>query len=657
MLKYGEEESIIGFNLVEKLIKDHLVSGEMQAGSEISISIDQTLTQDPLGTMAYLQFEAMEIPRVRTKLSVSYVDHCMLQEGFENSDDHLYLQTVAAKYGILFSKPGNGICHQVHLERFSRPGWTLIGADSHTPTCGAVGMLAIGAGGLDVAAAMVGGAFYLTCPKVIRVNLNGQLKPWSTAKDIILEILKHLTTKGNVGKAIEYGGSGIAGLSVPERSTITNMGAELGITTSVFPSDDITRQFFEAQNRAEQWSELLPDFDARYDEIIEIDLDTVEPNVALPHSPDNVCKVREAGEIKVRQVLIGSCTNSSYRDLMVVAKMLKGKRIHPEVSFGVAAGSRQVLRMIAENGALSDIIDSGARILESSCGFCAGYGQSPPSGGVSVRTNNRNFEGRSGTKDAQVYLVSPEVAVATALTGKLTDPRELNSNYPHIFFPRQFHIDDSMVIKSADSDANVFRGPNIGEPPRNIPMSFPLQAKVAIKVGDKITTDHIIPTGPVSKYRSNIPKSSDFIFCNVDADFVSRCKENKMGGMGSVIVAGLSYGQGSSREHAALCPMYLGVQAVLAKSIERIHLANLVNFGILPLVFRDENDYEKLQIGDELVIAHIGKSLREATLWIKNRTQNFEFAVSHNLTPRQIEVVQSGGLLNYTRTGVDGLSL
>jgi aconitate hydratase len=637
----------MGFNLIEKLVKTHLVSGEMHIGAEISIAIDQTLTEDPLGTIAYLQFEAMGIPKVRTKLSLSYVDHCMLQEGFEHSDDHRYLQTVAEKYGILFSKPGNGICHQVHLERFSRPGETLIGADSHTPMCGAVGMLAIGAGGLDVAVAMAGGEFYLTYPKVVRINLQGRLRPWSTAKDIILTILKSKTTKGNVGTAIEYGGTGIAALTVPERSTITNMGAELGITTSVFPSDGVTRQFFAAQGREAQWREFLTDPDAVYDEVIDIDLDEIEPSVALPHSPDNVCSVREAGPIKVDQVMIGSCTNSSYRDLMVVAKMLKGKQVHPDVSFGVAAGSRQVLRMIAENGALHDIIDSGARILESSCGFCAGYGQSPQSGGVSVRTNNRNFEGRCGTKDAKVYLVSPEVAVATALTGKLTDPRDLHIAYPDIPIPAKFHIDDSMVIRPGGREVDVFRGPNIGQPPHLTPLPKNMRAGVAIKVGDKITTDHIIPTGPVSRYRSNIPKSSDFIFVNVDPLFVQRCKDNRKKEMGSVIVAGLSYGQGSSREHAALCPAYLGVRAVIANSIERIHMANLVNFGILPLTFNDPQDYEKIQVGDEICIADTERALHQSAITVTNVTRDDEFAVSFRLTPRQIAIIRAGGLLNY----------
>jgi predicted aconitate hydratase len=638
----------MGLNLFEKLVGSHLVSGEKKVGSEISISIDQTLTQDALGTMAYLQFEAIGIPRVKTRLSVSYVDHCMLQEGFENSDDHRYLQTVAAKYGLHFSKPGNGICHQVHLERFSRPGETLLGADSHTPTCGAVGMLAIGAGGLDVAVAMAGGPFYLKYPKVIRINLQGQLRPWSTAKDCILEILKKLTTKGNVGTVVEYGGRGVKALTVPERSTITNMGAEMGITTSLFPSDEVTRQFFRAQGRESDWQELLPDPDASYADIIDIDLEQIEPNVALPHSPDIVCKVREAGQIAVDQVLIGSCTNSSYRELMVVAEMLKGRRVNSAISFGVVAGSRQVLRMIAENGALNAIIDSGARILESGCGFCVGYGQSPPSGAVSVRTNNRNYEGRSGTKDAKVYLVSPEVAVATALTGKLTDPRDLNMEYPRIPIPDQYYINDDMIVLPANH-VEVVRGPNISEPPKFSPFPQKLRASVAIKVGDKITTDHIMPAGSVSRYRSNIPASSAYVFYGVDPKFAERCNENRKQGRGSIVIAGLSYGQGSSREHAALCPAYLGVQALIARSIERIHMANLVNMGILPLVFTDAQDYDKIDLGDELLIDDMRSAFEQPVIGVKNLSRDYEFNVVCNITPRQVEIICSGGLLNYVR--------
>jgi aconitate hydratase len=633
-------------NLAEKLVGSHLASGEMKAGAEVSIRIDQTLTQDSLGTMAYLQFEAMGIERVRTKLSVSYVDHLTLQEGFENSDDHKYLKTVAAKYGILYSKPGNGICHQVHLERLSRPGWTLIGSDSHTPTSGAVGMLAIGAGGLDVAVAMAGGPFFLTYPKVMRVNLHGALPPWVTAKDVILELLKIFTTKGNVGTVIEYGGSGIRHLSVPERATITNMGAELGVTTSIFPSDEVTREFFRAQGREEHWMELQPDHDARYDRTFDLELDGIEPNVALPHSPDNVKKLREVEGIAVDQVLIGSCTNSSFKDLMTVAALLKGKKVHPEVSFGVVAGSRQVLRMITDNGALTDIIDAGARLLESACGFCVGYGQSPHSGAVSVRTNNRNFEGRSGTKDAKVYLTSPEAAVAAALHGKLMDPRCLGGDYPAVPPPRKFFIDDSMFVPPSHA-GEIFRGPNIGTPPSNTPMPAQLRAVVTIKLGDKITTDHIIPAGSVSRYRSNVQKSSDFIFKNLDPDFASKCREVKEKGLASVIVAGLSYGQGSSREHAAVCPMYLGVRAVLAKSIERIHLANLINFGIMPLIFKDGEAWEQIQQGDELEIGDTREALARGELLVLNRTRQRQFAVTHNLSARQIDIILDGGLLNY----------
>ncbi len=627
----------MGADLLDKIVKSHLAGGEIKAGCEVGISIDQTLTQDALGTMAYLQFEAMGVPRVKTKMSISYADHLMLQQGFENADDHRYLQTVAAKYGIYFSRPGNGICHQVHLERFSRPGWTLIGGDSHTPTCGAVGMLAIGVGGLDVAEAMAGNNFYFSYPRVVRINLNGRLKPWSTAKDVILEVLKKITTKGNVGKMIEYGGSGISALSVPERATITNMGAELGVTTSIFPSDEVTRQFLEAQGRSGDWVELKPDPDAIYDEVLDFDLGAIEPNVAMPHSPDNVCRVKEAAGIKVDQVLVGSCTNSSFRDLMIVAAMLKGKRVHPDVSFGVAAGTRQVLRMISANGALTDIIDSGARILETACGFCVGYGQSPQTGAISVRTNNRNYKGRSGTKDANVYLVSPETAVATAIAGRLTDPRDMGIKYPYIAPPEVFFSDnDEMIIRPGNNDVKVVRGPNIGDPVSKPPMPEDLRVRVAIKVGDKITTDHILPSGPVGHYRSNVPKSSEFLFRDVDPRFIQRCAENKAGNAGSAIIGGLSYGQGSSREHAALCPMYLGVRMVIAKSIERIHMTNLVNFGILPLVFVNESDYDRLENGDELLITGTGQALRQTAIHVKNITQNYEFGVSHSLTPRQV---------------------
>lgn len=636
----------MGRNLVEKLIASHLISGEMKSGSEISIKIDQTLTQDALGTMAYLNFEAMVIPKVNTQLSVSYVDHLTLQQGFENADDHQYLKTVAAKYGILFSKPGNGICHQLHLERMSRPGLTLLGSDSHTPTCGAVGMLAIGAGGLDVAVAMAGSPFFLMYPKIIRVNLNGELQPWATAKDVILELLKEMTSKGNVGSVIEYGGPGILDLTVPERATITNMGAELGVTTSLFPSDDVTRDFFSAQSRSGQWIELIPDSDAAYDQVIDIDLGNIEPNVALPHSPDNVKKIREIESITVDQVLIGSCTNSSFKDLMTAAALLKGRKVHPNVAFGVAPGSRQVLSMISENGALTDIVSSGARILESACGFCAGYGQSPHSGAVSVRTNNRNFEGRSGTMDAKVYLVSPESAVAVALTGKISDPRDLGIPYPKIEQPRHFSIDDSLFIQPTES-GEVFRGPNIGKPPENTKMPESLTAAVAIKLGDKTTTDHIIPAGSTSRYRSNIQKSSNFVFSNVDPGFPEKCKELKSENLAAIVIAGASYGQGSSREHAALCPMYLGVRAVISKSIERIHKANLVNYGIIPFIFKDPTDYNKIRTGDMIHISDIYNALHQLEIILENKSQQTSFTVSHNLTPRQVEIVLHGGLLNY----------
>jgi aconitate hydratase len=637
-------------NLVEKLIASHLVSGKMTEGSEISIKIDQTLTQDAMGTLVYLQFEAMGIEKVKTNLSVSYVDHLTLQEGFENADDHQYLKTIADKYGILFSKPGNGICHQLHLERFTRPGMTLLGSDSHTPTAGAVGMLAIGAGGLDVAVAMAGGPFFLTYPKVIRVNLHGELQPWVTAKDVILELLKSLTTKGNVGTVIEYGGTGIAKLSIPERATIANMGAELGVTTSLFPSDDVTREFFRAQQRENEWMKLLPDEDARYDRTIDFDLDQIEPNIALPHSPDNIRKIKEMDAIPVDQVLIGSCTNSSFKDLMTTAALLKGKKIHPGLSFGVAAGTRQVLKMITANGALAHIVDSGARILESACGFCVGYGQSPHSGAVSLRTNNRNFKGRSGTKDAQVYLVSPESAVAAALTGKITDPRELKADYPVIQQPDRFSVDDSMFIHPTGS-SQVFRGPNMGKPPKNTEMPENLKAVAVIKLGDKITTDDIIPAGSVSKYRSNIEKSSEFIFKNIDSDFARSCNDLKSRNLAAVIVAGLSYGQGSSREHAAVCPMVLGVRAVMAKSIERIHMANLMNFGIMPLVFREMDAYDHIQPGDVLEIPDTVNALQSGEFFVINKTQQRDIPVHHNLTSRQIEIILHGGLLNFTAKG------
>ncbi|TCL35555.1 aconitase [Anaerospora hongkongensis] len=637
----------MGKNLFEKIISSHLVTGTPKAGNEIGIRIDQTLTQDALGTMAYLQFEAMGVPVVKTE-SVSYVDHNTLQDGFENADDHRYLQTVADKHGIKYSKAGNGICHQVHLERFARPGLTLIGSDSHTPTSGAVGMIAMGVGGMDVAVAMAGGPFYLTYPKVIRVNLTGRLQPWCSAKDVILKMLQILTTKGNVGTVIEYGGPGAAALTVPERSTITNMGAELGVTTSLFPSDEMTKVFFKAQGREKDWQLLGPDEDAVYDRVIEIDLNSLVPHIACPHSPDNVKTVNEVAGLKVDQVLVGSCTNSSYRDIMMVADMVKGKKVHSHVSFGVAPGSKQVLAMIAKNGALHELVAAGARILETTCGFCVGCGQAPQTKGVSLRTNNRNFEGRSGTKDGQVYLVSPETAVAAALTGVVTDPRDLGLTYPDIVLPELYEIDDTLIVEpSKDQAVEVYRGPNIGEPPKNTAMLESLSAKVGIKVGDKITTDHIMPAGPFLKYRSNVPKYADYVFYHMNPEFAAKCQANREQGKASVIVAGLSYGQGSSREHAALCPMYLGVRVLLAKSVERIHGANLVNFGILQLTFEDEMDYDRIEDGDELAIDHVHQAVEQEIIVVKNVSKGYEFKTKCSLTPRQKEIVLSGGLLNY----------
>ena len=641
----------MGKNLFEKIIAAHRVSGAIGAGSEVGIHVDQTLTQDALGTMAYLQFEAMGIPKVKTN-SVSYVDHNTLQDGFENADDHRYLETVADRYGIKYSKAGNGICHQIHLERFSRPGEVLIGSDSHTPTCGAVGMVAMGVGGLDVAVAMAGGAFYLSYPKVIRVNLHGSLQPWCTAKDIILELLRRLTTKGNVGTVIEYGGDGLRQLTVPERATITNMGAELGVTTSIFPSDGMTETFFRAQQRLNDWQALLPDEDAQYDGVIDLDLAAIEPNIACPHSPDQVKTVREVAGLAVDQILVGSCTNSSYRDIMMVAAMLKGRHVHPRVSFGVAPGSRQVLTMISRNGALADLVDAGARILESACGFCVGCGQAPQSTGVSLRTNNRNFEGRSGTKDAQVYLVSPETAVAAAIAGCVADPRDLGLAYPKIVLPEEYVADDSMVLLPSNDPAHeVRRGPNIGDPPANTAMPEQLSGSVAIKVGDKITTDHIMPAGPYLKYRSNIPKYANYVFYHEDPDFAERCRANKAQNQASIIVAGWSYGQGSSREHAALCPMYLGVKVLLAKSVERIHAANLVNFGIWQLTFADEHDYERIALGDVLAIENITSAIRGREVCSQNRTKGEAYRAVSTLTERQQDIVLAGGLLNYAARG------
>lgn len=637
----------MGNNLVQKILKDHLISGEMTAGKEIAIRIDQTLTQDATGTMAYLQFEAMNIPQVKTKLSVSYVDHNTLQTGFENADDHKFLQTVAAKHGIYFSRPGNGICHQVNLERFGVPGNTLLGSDSHTPTGGGIGMIAIGAGGLDVAVAMAGGPFYLNMPEVVQVELIGKLSPWVSAKDIILEVLRILSVKGGVGKIIEYTGPGVATLSVPERATITNMGAELGATTSIFPSDEITKEFLTAQGRSDQWKELKADPDAAYDQTITIDLAALEPLAAQPHSPDNVAKIKDIGPIKIDQVAIGSCTNSSYTDLMKVAAILKGKKIHPETSLVISPGSKQVLEMLVRNGALADIIASGARILECTCGPCIGMGQSPCSKANSVRTFNRNFEGRSGTKDAQVFLASPEVAVAAALKGVLTDPRDLGE-YPAIKQPEQFLIDDSMIIAPAENpeEITVVRGPNIKPLPIAKELPEELTEEVLLKVTDNITTDHIMPAGAkILPLRSNIPAISQYVFAAVDPTFAQRALEKGSG----IIVGGQNYGQGSSREHAALAPMYLGIKAVIAKSFARIHKANLVNFGILPLTFTAEADYDQISQGDQLEILNLQEQLNQEVITVTNKTKETSFTVQNSLTARQKAIIKAGGLLNFTK--------
>ncbi|MGZ4031552.1 MAG: aconitate hydratase [Tumebacillaceae bacterium] len=637
-------------NLVQKILEAHLVSGEMIPGKEIAIRIDQTLTQDATGTMAYLQFEAMGVPRVKTELSVSYVDHNTLQSGFENADDHRFLQTVAAKHGIHFSRPGNGICHQVHLERFAIPGKTLLGSDSHTPTAGGMGSIAIGAGGLDIAVAMAGGAFYLNTPKVVKVELKGKLQPWTAAKDIILEVLRHLTVKGGVGKIVEYTGEGVASLTVPERATITNMGAELGATTSVFPSDENTRIYLAAQGREQDWVPMAADADATYEEELIIDLNTLEPNIAQPHSPDNVVAIKElAGKkIPVQQVAVGSCTNSSYTDLMRLAAVLKGRTVHPNVSLVVAPGSKQVYETIARNGALADLLSAGARILESACGPCIGMGQAPSSGAVSVRSFNRNFEGRSGTADASVYLSSVETCAAAAVLGYIADPRELGE-FPVIELPEKYLVDDRLVLTPAEdgADVEVVRGPNIKPLPVNTDLAEQLAAPVSLKVGDNITTDHIMPAGAkVLPLRSNIPAISEHVYVRVDPEFPTRAKELGK----SVIIGGHNYGQGSSREHAALAPMYLGVKAVIVKSYARIHRANLINFGLLPLTFVNEADYDAIALGDEIVIDNLTDQIKAGNeLTVKNVTKGTTFTVTHDLTERQIAIVLAGGLLNYTK--------
>lgn len=640
----------MGMTIGQKLIKSHLVSGEMIPGTEIGLRIDQTLTQDATGTMAYLEFEAMGVERVRTELSVAYIDHNTLQTGFENADDHRFIQSVAKKRGLLFSKPGNGICHQIHLERFGKPGKTLIGSDSHTPTGGGIGMLAIGAGGLDVAVAMGGGTYYTTMPKMTLIRLSGKLSPWVGAKDIILEVLRIMSVKGGVGKIIEYGGEGVKTLSVPERATITNMGAELGATTSVFPSDEITKAFLKAQGREEDWSELLPDPDAKYDEIIDIDLSALEPMAAMPHMPDNVKKVSEIGNIEISQVCIGSCTNSSLLDLLKVAAILKGKKVAPNVSLTISPGSMQVLNMLSLDGALSDILGAGARLLECACGPCIGMGQSPQSKGVSLRTFNRNFEGRSGTADAGIYLVSPEVAAASALTGCLTDPRTLGE-MPEIKLPKRFIINDNMIEKPAsveEADAvEIKYGPNIKPFPTSVELPESIEAPAILKVGDNITTDHIMPAGAkILPYRSNIPYLSNFCFRQCDEKFSERCKAAGKG----FIIGGANYGQGSSREHAALVPLYLGIKAVIAKSFARIHCANLINAGIMPFTFADGSDYDRIDTDDTLALEGIREKIADGkSVTLKNLTKGEEYALNYDYSDRQTAMILAGGLLNYTK--------
>ena len=640
----------MGYKLAEKIIKEHLVSGSMRPGEEAALRIDQTLTQDATGTMAYLEFEAMGLDRVKTELSVAYIDHNTLQSGFENADDHRYIQTVAKKHGVWFSRPGNGICHQVHLERFGVPGKTLIGSDSHTPTAGGLGMLAFGAGGLDVAVAMGGGAYYITMPRVIKVELKGALRPFVTAKDISLEILRILSVKGGVGKIIEWGGEGAKTLTVPERATITNMGAELGATSSIFPSDEMTLAFLKAQGREKDFRELQPDADAEYERVIEIDLSSLEPLIACPHMPDQVVTVKSLKGTKVDQVCIGSCTNSSLYDMLKAAAMLKGRQISPDVSMSVSPGSRQVLTMLSDCGALSDILSSGARLLECACGPCIGMGFSPNSGGVSLRTFNRNFRGRSGTADAKVYLVSPETAVASALTGEITDPRELGMEKLDVKLPAAFKLDDSALLPPAPADkageVEVLRGPNIKSIPEGKALTDTIEAGLTLKVGDNITTDHIMPAGAkILPYRSNIPKLSEFCFAVCDEDFSKRA----LAAGQSIVVGGANYGQGSSREHAALVPLYLGVRAVVAKSFARIHQANLINAGILPLSFKDPEDYDRLEQGEKLVLSGILEGLETGEMTLHAETGDIKLLCS--FTERQQKILRAGGLLNYTREG------
>lgn len=640
----------MGLTLTEKIIKAHIIDGEMKKGTEIGLKIDQTLTQDATGTMAYLQFEAMGVDRVKTERSVAYIDHNTLQSGFENADDHRFIGSVAKKHGIWFSRPGNGICHQVHLERFGKPGKTLIGSDSHTPTGGGIGMLAMGAGGLDVAVAMGGGAYYITMPQVVKVNLTGKLRDWVSAKDVILEVLRRLSVKGGVGKVMEYTGEGVKSLSVPERATITNMGAELGATASIFPSDEVTLEFLKAQGREEDYTELAADADAVYDEEVDINLSELVPLAACPHSPDNVKTIDEIGAIKIDQVCIGSCTNSSLQDMRKVAHILKGKTVHQDVSLSIAPGSKQVFEQLASEGTLAILIAAGARILESACGPCIGMGQSPNSKGISLRTFNRNFLGRSGTKDGQIYLVSPETAAVSAIAGVFTDPRTLGEMPPYKM-PERFLINDNMIVKPASVEeapsVEILRGPNIKPFPVNKPLSESIESAVTLKVGDNITTDHIMPAGAkILPLRSNIPAISEYCFTVCDETFPKRAKEAGT----SIIVGGTNYGQGSSREHAALAPLYLGVKAIICKSFARIHRQNLINNGILPLEFVNEADYDKVNQGDELVIANIRSIVENGgKIIVEDKTAGLSFEVKCELSERGKGMMLAGGLLNYTK--------
>ena len=639
-------------NVTEKILSEHLVEGDLKPGTEVAIKIDHAITQDATGTMVYLQFESMGIKKCKSELAVSYVDHNTVQVGPENADDHDYLQSVAAKFGVIYSKPGNGICHQLHLERFGAPGKTMLGSDSHTPTGGGLGMIAIGAGGIDVAVAMGGGPFYMTAPKVVKIELTGKLRPWVSAKDVILRILEEFTTKGNVGCVLEYAGSGLQTLSVPERATITNMGAECGVTTSVFPSDEVTKAFLEAQSRGDCWKEIKADPDAKYSKTVEIDLTTVEPMAAAPHSPGNIKTINSMMGKKVHQVVIGSCTNSSYRDLKMVAQILEGKQVHPDVELGIAPGSRQVMLMLAKEKMLEVFLSAGARILENACGFCIGNSMSPPSESISLRTSNRNFEGRSGTKSAQVYLVSPETAALAAIEGRVVDALALvDAKYPSVRQPKEFLIDDSMFLQppKKGSEVEIKRGPSIGEVPENEVLSEKLDGVITIKVGDKVTTDHIMPAGNRLKHRSNVPEYAKYVFEHVDADFYERASQHRDSGIHNVIIAGESYGQGSSREHAALCPMYLGVKAVVAKSVERIHLANLINFGIVPFSFAKVGDYEKFDEGDRVVLEGLIACVKgDGKAMLKNLTKDIEIPLKVELSDRQKKIMLAGGLLPFT---------